>query len=112
MPTAQGGATTIDCVEAALERYATANGDDPLVTGGIALDHLTEFADDYTRLAALEREARAVHARLRRRLHVVIRLASIPPAVVPCRAGYLSIRRACWLIRRPVRLPRRNRPRR
>ena len=31
--------------------------DDPLVTGRIALAHLTEFPDYYTRLAVLEREA-------------------------------------------------------
>ena len=33
------------------------SGDDPLVTGRIALAHLTEFPDYYTRLAILEREA-------------------------------------------------------
>ena len=33
------------------------SGDDPLVTGRIALAHLTEFPDYYTRLAVLEREA-------------------------------------------------------
>ncbi len=32
-------------------------GDDPTVTGKIALAHLTEFPDYYTRLAILEREA-------------------------------------------------------
>src|SRR5664280_298163 len=31
--------------------------DDPIVTGKIALAHLTEFPDYYTRLAVLEREA-------------------------------------------------------
>lgn len=34
-------------------------GNDPVVTGKIALAHLTEFPDYYTRLAALEREAAA-----------------------------------------------------
>ena len=32
---------------------------DPIVTGKIALAHLTEFPDYYTRLAVLEREAAA-----------------------------------------------------
>lgn len=34
------------------------SGNDPLVTGKIALAHLTEFPDYYTRLAVLEREAK------------------------------------------------------
>jgi hypothetical protein len=33
------------------------SGDDVIVTGKIALAHLTEFPDYYTRLAVLEREA-------------------------------------------------------
>ncbi len=33
--------------------------DDPIVTGKIALAHLTEYPDYYTRLAVLEREAAA-----------------------------------------------------
>jgi hypothetical protein len=33
-------------------------GDDPLVTGKIALAHLNEFPDYYTRLARMEAEAR------------------------------------------------------
>jgi hypothetical protein len=33
------------------------SGNDPIVTGKIALAHLTEFPDYYTRLAILEREA-------------------------------------------------------
>ena len=32
--------------------------DDPLLTGKIALAHLTEFPDYYTRLAKLEKEAK------------------------------------------------------
>ena len=32
-------------------------GNDPMITGKIALAHLTEFPDYYTRLAVLEREA-------------------------------------------------------
>jgi hypothetical protein len=35
------------------------SGDDALVTGKIALAHLTEFPDYYTRLAVLESEAAA-----------------------------------------------------
>jgi len=38
------------------------SGDDVIVTGKIALAHLTEFPDYYTRLAVLEREA-AEHLR-------------------------------------------------
>jgi hypothetical protein len=37
------------------------SGNDPLVTGKIALAHLTEFPDYYSRLALLERQA-AAHA--------------------------------------------------
>ena len=33
------------------------SGNDPMITGKIALAHLTEFPDYYTRLAILEREA-------------------------------------------------------
>jgi hypothetical protein len=33
------------------------SGNDRIVTGKIALAHLTEFPDYYTRLAVLEREA-------------------------------------------------------
>ena len=35
------------------------SGNDPIVTGKIALAHLTEFPDYYTRLATLERDATA-----------------------------------------------------
>jgi hypothetical protein len=35
------------------------SGNDPIVTGKIALAHLTEFPDYYTRLAILERESAA-----------------------------------------------------
>jgi hypothetical protein len=34
-------------------------GNDPFVTGKIALAHLNEFADYYTRLEKMEREAKA-----------------------------------------------------
>jgi hypothetical protein len=37
------------------------SGDDPLVTGKIALAHLHEFPDYYTRLARMEAEAEAEH---------------------------------------------------
>ena len=33
-------------------------GDDPILTGKIALAHLNEFADYYTRLARMESEAK------------------------------------------------------
>ena len=38
-------------------------GDDPAVTGKIALAHLNEFPDYYTRLARMEDEAKRDHAR-------------------------------------------------
>jgi hypothetical protein len=37
-------------------------GDEPAVTGKIALAHLKEFPDYYTRLARMEAEARRDHA--------------------------------------------------
>jgi len=36
-------------------------GDDPLLTGKIALAHLNEFPDYYTRLIKMEEEAEAFH---------------------------------------------------
>jgi hypothetical protein len=41
------------------------SGNDAIVTGKIALAHLKEFPDYYTRLAVLEREA-AEHVRTRK----------------------------------------------
>jgi hypothetical protein len=38
-------------------------GDDPLVTGKIALAHLNEFPDYYTRLRQMEEEAKRAHDR-------------------------------------------------
>ncbi|MDQ2911390.1 MAG: hypothetical protein M3R26_05165 [Actinomycetota bacterium] len=37
------------------------SGDDPLVTGKIALAHLNEFPDYYTRLGRMEEEAKREH---------------------------------------------------
>lgn len=37
-------------------------GNDPLLTGKIALAHLNEFPDYYTRLLQMEKEADAFHA--------------------------------------------------
>jgi hypothetical protein len=37
--------------------------DDPMITGKIALAHLKEFPDYYTRLARMEREAKEGHRR-------------------------------------------------
>jgi hypothetical protein len=36
-------------------------GDDPITTGKIALAHLNEFADYYTRLEAMEEQAKRDH---------------------------------------------------
>jgi hypothetical protein len=40
-------------------RETDVSGNDPIVTGKIALAHLTEYPDYYTRLAILERDAAA-----------------------------------------------------
>ena len=37
---------------------------DPIITGKIALAHLNEFADYYTRLEKMEREAKKEHAKM------------------------------------------------
>jgi hypothetical protein len=37
-------------------------GNDPILTGKIALAHLNEFADYYTRLEKMEREAEKEHS--------------------------------------------------
>ncbi len=37
--------------------HTNVTNDDPIMTGKIALAHLNEFADYYTRLAKLEKEA-------------------------------------------------------
>ncbi len=38
-------------------------GDDPMTTGKIALAHLSEFPDYYTRLARMEEEAERFHGK-------------------------------------------------
>jgi Protein of unknown function (DUF5661) len=38
------------------DRSTDVTGNDPILTGKIALAHLNEFADYYTRLAKMERE--------------------------------------------------------
>ena len=40
-----------------VDAHTNVTGDDPVKTGKIALAHLNEFADYYTRLEALEKEA-------------------------------------------------------
>ena len=39
------------------DKSTNVTGDDPLITGKIALAHLNEFPDYYTRLEKLEKEA-------------------------------------------------------
>jgi len=39
-------------------------GNDPIITGKIALAHLNEYADYYTRLEKMEREAEKQHAKI------------------------------------------------
>ena len=41
--------------------FTNVTSDDPLLTGKIALAHLNEFADYYTRLEKMEREAKEQH---------------------------------------------------
>jgi hypothetical protein len=41
----------------ALETQTNVSDDDALITGKIALAHLKEFPDYYTRLSAMEKEA-------------------------------------------------------
>lgn len=49
----------VELEHGAREPGTDVSGNDPIVTGKIALAHLTEFPDYYTRLAILEREAAA-----------------------------------------------------
>lgn len=42
-----------------VDESTNVTNDDPILTGKIALAHLNEFADYYTRLAELEKEADA-----------------------------------------------------
>ena len=41
--------------------FTNVTGNDPILTGKIALAHLNEFADYYTRLEKMEREAEEEH---------------------------------------------------
>jgi hypothetical protein len=41
-----------------VDAHTNVTGDDPVTTGKIALAHLNEFADYYTRLEELEEEAK------------------------------------------------------
>jgi hypothetical protein len=43
----------------AVNKTTDVTNDDPLLTGKIALAHLTEFPDYYTRLAKMEEEAKS-----------------------------------------------------
>ena len=40
-----------------IDPHTNVTNDDPIITGKIALAHLNEFADYYTRLEKMEREA-------------------------------------------------------
>ena len=40
-----------------VDPHTNVTNDDPIMTGKIALAHLNEFADDYTRLYEMEEEA-------------------------------------------------------
>lgn len=41
--------------------HTNVTGDDEMITGKIALAHLNEFPDSYTRLEKMEKEARDFH---------------------------------------------------
>lgn len=47
----------IELEHGARDPQTDVTGDDPMVTGKIALAHLKEFSDYYTRLTKMEREA-------------------------------------------------------
>ena len=45
------------------DAHTNVTNDDPLMTGKIALAHLNEFPDYYTRLEKMEKEAERLHSR-------------------------------------------------
>ena len=45
------------------DQTTNVTGDDPVITGKIALAHLNEFPDYYTRLERMEEEAKRDHGR-------------------------------------------------
>ena len=44
-------------------RNTDVTGNDPIITGKIALAHLNEYADYYTRLKKMEKEAEEQHGK-------------------------------------------------
>lgn len=53
----------VELEHGARDSQTNVTGDDPLVTGKIALAHLKEFPDYYTRLAQMEADAKAFWAK-------------------------------------------------
>ena len=49
----------VELEHGAVNQMTDVTNDDPLMTGKIALAHLTEFPDYYTRLAKMEAEAKS-----------------------------------------------------
>ena len=49
----------VELEHGAVNQTTDVTNDDPLMTGKIALAHLTEFPDYYTRLAKMEAEAKS-----------------------------------------------------
>jgi len=49
----------VELEHGAVNQTTDVTNDDPLMTGKIALAHLTEFSDYYTRLAKMEAEAKS-----------------------------------------------------
>ncbi|MFP3897698.1 MAG: DUF5661 family protein [Dehalococcoidia bacterium] len=47
----------VELEHGAVDPHTNVTDDDPMMTGKIALAHLNEFADYYTRLEKMEREA-------------------------------------------------------
>lgn len=53
----------VELEHGAIHHDTDVTNDDPYLTGKIALAHLREFPDYYTRLAAMEKEAEAYWAK-------------------------------------------------
>jgi hypothetical protein len=51
------GGMDVELEHGLVDPHTNVTNDDPLVTGKIALAHLNEFADYYTRLDKMEKEA-------------------------------------------------------
>ena len=71
-----------------VDPHTNVTNDDPLITGKIALAHLNEFPDYYTRLDKMEKEADEFSAQT----FTFCRIVQLPHAI--CMGGYARVR-AC-----------------